>query len=199
MWKACRTCARAYVENDFFFKFFTNKSLWVPFQSTMSRRSITGYRNNLIFFVWESWRLEQTWVRTCSMHVWWRLFNIFCGKNVLISIKHFVNIQQMCKRVATLSTINTQINFQKNSYLKLTSRIERGHLKTKTTAHKRKYCLLLHNTTRLYLTLRTYIWGNGTLFKTNRTLEKYLKGLGHAILGNFSIDQMVIELTEITK
>ena len=26
-----------------------------------------------------------------------------------------------------------------------------------------------------------------------------LKGLGHAILGNFSIDQMVIELTEITK
>ena len=27
----------------------------------------------------------------------------------------------------------------------------------------------------------------------------FLKGLGHAILGNFSIDQMVIELTEITK
>ena len=26
-----------------------------------------------------------------------------------------------------------------------------------------------------------------------------LKGLGHAILGNFSIDQMVIGLTEITK
>ena len=26
-----------------------------------------------------------------------------------------------------------------------------------------------------------------------------LMGLGHAILGNFSIDQMVIELTEITK
>ena len=26
-----------------------------------------------------------------------------------------------------------------------------------------------------------------------------LKGLGHAILGNFSIDQMVIELTELTK
>ena len=26
-----------------------------------------------------------------------------------------------------------------------------------------------------------------------------LKGLGHAIIGNFSIDQMVIELTEITK
>ena len=26
-----------------------------------------------------------------------------------------------------------------------------------------------------------------------------LKGLGHAILGNFSIDQMAIELTEITK
>ena len=26
-----------------------------------------------------------------------------------------------------------------------------------------------------------------------------LKGLGHAILGNFSIDQVVIELTEITK
>ena len=27
----------------------------------------------------------------------------------------------------------------------------------------------------------------------------WLKGLGHAILGNFSIDQVVIELTEITK
>ena len=26
-----------------------------------------------------------------------------------------------------------------------------------------------------------------------------LKGLGHAILGNFSIDQVVVELTEITK
>jgi len=26
-----------------------------------------------------------------------------------------------------------------------------------------------------------------------------LKGLGHAILGNFSIDEVVIELTEITK
>ena len=26
-----------------------------------------------------------------------------------------------------------------------------------------------------------------------------LKGLGHAILGNFSIDQVVIELTEIKK
>ena len=26
-----------------------------------------------------------------------------------------------------------------------------------------------------------------------------LKGLGHAILGNFSIDQVGIELTEITK
>ena len=30
-------------------------------------------------------------------------------------------------------------------------------------------------------------------------LDFKLKGLGHAILGNFSIDQMVIELTEITK
>ena len=28
-------------------------------------------------------------------------------------------------------------------------------------------------------------------------LLKNLKGLGHAILGNFSIDQMVIELTKI--
>ena len=27
----------------------------------------------------------------------------------------------------------------------------------------------------------------------------FLKGLGHAILGNFSIDQVVIELIEITK
>ena len=32
----------------------------------------------------------------------------------------------------------------------------RRRLKTKTTAHKRKYCLLLHNTTRLYLTSRIY-------------------------------------------
>ena len=34
----------------------------------------------------------------------------------------------------------------------------------------------------------------------NRTLIHYLahlKGLGHAILGNFSTDQMVIELTKI--
>ena len=29
--------------------------------------------------------------------------------------------------------------------------------------------------------------------------HNHLKGLGHAILGNFSIDQVVIELTEITK
>ena len=29
--------------------------------------------------------------------------------------------------------------------------------------------------------------------------NKRLKGLSHAILGNFSIDQVVIELTEITK
>ena len=28
---------------------------------------------------------------------------------------------------------------------------------------------------------------------------RMLKGLGHAILGNFSIDQVVIELTEIRK
>ena len=27
----------------------------------------------------------------------------------------------------------------------------------------------------------------------------YLKGLGHAILGNFSTDRMVIELTKISK
>ena len=30
-------------------------------------------------------------------------------------------------------------------------------------------------------------------------VASFVKGLGHAILGNFSIDQMVIELTEITK
>ena len=36
-------------------------------------------------------------------------------------------------------------------------------------------------------------------FKNVTVKECYLKGLGHAILGNFSIDQMVIELTEITK
>ena len=28
---------------------------------------------------------------------------------------------------------------------------------------------------------------------------RYLKGLGHAILGNFSTDRMVIELTKISK
>ena len=63
----------------------------------------------------------------------------FVGRMFRFRSNILSNIQQMCKRVATLSTINTQINFQKNSYLKLTSRIERGHLKTKTTAHKRKY------------------------------------------------------------
>ena len=30
-------------------------------------------------------------------------------------------------------------------------------------------------------------------------LKLNLKGLGHGILGNFSIDQLVIELTEISK
>ena len=30
------------------------------------------------------------------------------------------------------------------------------------------------------------------------TARSTVKGLGHAILGNFSIDQVVIELTEIT-
>ena len=30
-------------------------------------------------------------------------------------------------------------------------------------------------------------------------LKSYLKGLGHAILGNFSTDRMVIELTKISK
>ncbi len=38
---------------------------------------------------------------------------------------------------------------------------------------------------------------NSHLFTTAAFLLS-LKGLGHAILGNFSIDQMVIELTEIT-
>ena len=33
----------------------------------------------------------------------------------------------------------------------------------------------------------------------SQVLGLSLKGLGHAILGNFSIDQVVIELTEITK
>ena len=35
------------------------------------------------------------------------------------------------------------------------------------------------------------------LSKSNK--KDYLKGLGHAILGNFSNDQMVIELTKISK
>ena len=35
------------------------------------------------------------------------------------------------------------------------------------------------------------------MLRTNKIC--FLKGLGHAILGNFSFDQMVIELTEITK
>ena len=30
-----------------------------------------------------------------------------------------------------------------------------------------------------------------------RAMSEWLKGLGHAILGNFSTDQMVIELTKI--
>ena len=34
------------------------------------------------------------------------------------------------------------------------------------------------------------------VFQIDPTLSK-LKGLGHAILGNFSTDQMVIELTKI--
>ena len=38
----------------------------------------------------------------------------------------------------------------------------------------------------------------GVYFFCRETLKtNELKGLGHAILGNFSTDQMVIELTEI--
>ena len=33
----------------------------------------------------------------------------------------------------------------------------------------------------------------------NRIIDLSLKGLGHAILGNFSTDRMVIELTKISK
>ena len=36
-----------------------------------------------------------------------------------------------------------------------------------------------------------------TLFATKQENDLVLKGLGHAILGNFSTDQMVIELTKI--
>ena len=38
-----------------------------------------------------------------------------------------------------------------------------------------------------------------TLHRHTRTGNRSLRGLGHAILGNFSIDQVIIELTEITK
>ena len=38
----------------------------------------------------------------------------------------------------------------------------------------------------------------GTRLKHDIEISK-LKGLGNAILGHFSIDQVVIELTEITK
>ena len=40
----------------------------------------------------------------------------------------------------------------------------------------------------------------GTLVM-NHTIQynTYLEGLGHAILGNFSTDRMVIELTKISK
>ena len=41
-----------------------------------------------------------------------------------------------------------------------------------------------------------FTWEITILNKKNISI---LKGLGHAILGNFSIDQVVIELTEITK
>ena len=36
-------------------------------------------------------------------------------------------------------------------------------------------------------------------FDTYAKMESLLKGLGHAILGNFSTDRMVIELTKISK
>ena len=35
--------------------------------------------------------------------------------------------------------------------------------------------------------------------KERKGKDLYLKGLGHAILGNFSTDRMVIELTKISK
>ena len=40
-------------------------------------------------------------------------------------------------------------------------------------------------------------WNHNGLTKS--TPQVNLKGLGHAILGNFSIDQVVIELTETAK
>ena len=41
------------------------------------------------------------------------------------------------------------------------------------------------------------LWG-GTNLKT-AAKEATIKGLGHAILGNFSTDRMVVELTKISK
>lgn len=44
-----------------------------------------------------------------------------------------------------------------------------------------------------------YIHCKAITVQLKRKLENPLKGLGHAILVNFSIDQVIIELTEITK
>ena len=53
----------------------------------------------------------------------------------------------------------------------------------------------------LYVGFAGYILGVDFLTKLKSLLvEKFsidLKGLGHAILGNFSTDQMIIELTKI--
>ena len=40
--------------------------------------------------------------------------------------------------------------------------------------------------------------GNALAIFYTALILSYLKGLGHAILGNFSIDRMVIELTKVS-
>ena len=46
-------------------------------------------------------------------------------------------------------------------------------------------------------TLGFLVSGKLTSYKLQCNYKLSLKGLGHAILGNFSTDQMVIELTKI--
>ena len=54
--------------------------------------------------------------------------------------------------------------------------------------------------TKLYQVWKATVFITSTSFKIERGFESklmYLKGLGHAILGNFCTDQIVIELTKI--
>ena len=62
------------------------------------RISLVSLNNYLLYGSWRPILILLNW-RSCwwsEIHKWWRLFNIFCWKNVLISIKHFLQHTTTC-------------------------------------------------------------------------------------------------------